>query len=162
MLLAAVYPYNFFHQYLNSTISFILVLEGLNPFTLPQVFLAKLNQEDHPTCRRFSSWKEHNISINVIVVRAHLLVGVDFPRALEPILHLPPADFWSAVMSSERWRVETGANMDRSIAQDNPSKNLILLRTFFHISLFWVFVKALRLLKLKQIFKVKIWLLENE
>ena len=93
MLLAAVYPYNFFYQYLNSTISFILVLEGLNPFTLPQVFLAKLNQEDHPTCRRFSSWKEHNISINVIVVRAHLLLGVDFPRALEPILHLPPADF---------------------------------------------------------------------
>ena len=88
-----LYPYNFFHQYLNSTISFILVLEGLNPFTLPQVFLAKLNQEDHPTCRRFSSWKEHNISINVIVVRAHLLLGVDIPRALEPILHLPPADF---------------------------------------------------------------------
>ena len=151
MLLAAVYPYNFFHQYLNSTISFILVLEGLNPITLPQVFLAKLNQEDHPTCRRFSSWKEHNISINVIVVRAHLLLGVDFPRALEPILHLPPADFWSAVMSSERWRdVEIGANMDRSIAQDNPS------RTFFHISLFLSFCHNIknmpRVLRLQQFF----------
>ena len=66
-------------------------------------------------------------------------------------IHLPPADFWSAVMSSERWRdVATGANMDRSIAQDNPS------RTFFHISLFLSFCHNIknmpRVLRLQQFF----------